>query len=147
MVKKRKSIHPTESAIQASYLVWLNLQYPEVADVTAAFVNGGARDPRYGARLKREGLKNGFPDIGIFYPCGPYHGMFIEFKSLNGTMRIDQLSIMEKLICHMYKFVVCRSLEEAINETQNYINNSENTDAVGLSRYSSFFPHPLSPID
>lgn len=121
MVKKRKSIHPTESAIQASYLLWLNLQYPEVADVTAAFVNGGARDPRYGARLKREGLKKGFPDIGVFYPCGPYHGMFIEFKSLNGAIRKEQSQIIEKLREMGYYVIVCRSFEEAIQYTNLYL--------------------------
>lgn len=31
-------------------------------------------------KLKRSGLKKGFPDIGIFEPRGSYHGMFIEVK-------------------------------------------------------------------
>lgn len=113
---------PSESAIQSSYIAWLNLQYPEIAGVTASFANGGCRDPRYGARLKREGLKKGFPDVGVFYPSNPYHGLFIEFKSANGVLSSEQLTMAGKLTKQMYKCVICRSLEEAISTTKNYLN-------------------------
>ena len=56
----------SESSIQCNYLKWLNLKYPDVFKVTSSFPNGGVREPRYGARLKREGMKKGFPDLGIF---------------------------------------------------------------------------------
>ena len=116
-----KRISPSESEIQSSFIVWLNLQYSEVADVTASFANGGVRDGRYGNKLKREGLKKGFPDIGIFFPANGMHGMFIEFKSDKGYLRKEQVGIMLKLKSQGYACVVCRNLEEAINETVTYL--------------------------
>jgi hypothetical protein len=111
----------SESAIQSSFVEWLNLQHPKVAEVTAAIPNGGKREARYGNRLKREGLKKGFPDIGIFAPRGSYHGLFIEFKSRKGVIRKEQIEVMESLTKEGYLCEVCKSLEEAIKITNNYI--------------------------
>lgn len=116
-----KSLSPTESAIQSTYITWLNLQYPAVADVTASFANGGKRDSRYGRRLKREGLKKGFPDIGIFVAKGKSHGMFIEFKSEKGVVRKEQKAAMSVLEAQGYRCSVCRSLEEAMDATSSYL--------------------------
>lgn len=111
----------SESAIQSSYIVWLNLQYPKIADVTAAIPNGGRREARYGQRLKREGLKKGFPDVGIFTPRGNYHGLFIEFKSKKGIVGKEQLAVMKSLVNEGYLCKVCKSLNEAIELTKKYL--------------------------
>lgn len=116
-----KTLMPSESAIQSSYIVWLNLQYPTVADVTAAFVNGGQRDVRYGKRLNREGLKKGFPDVGVFVANSDYHGLFIEFKSSKGVVRKEQKHVMSVLSAQGYRCAVCRSLEEAMDVTVSYL--------------------------
>jgi len=116
-----KRLLPSESAIQSTYITWLNLQYPAVADVTASFANGGKRDSRYGNRLKRESLKKGFPDIGIFVAKGDKHGMFIEFKSDRGIVRKEQKQAMSVLSAQGYRCAVCRSLEEAIDVTSSYL--------------------------
>jgi len=111
----------TESLIQCNYIQWLKLQYPKVADVTCAFVNGGARTPSYGARLKREGLQPGFPDLGVFYPSGKYPGLFIEFKAKNGKLTELQKGALARLEEQGYKCYVCYSLEEAIKATRDYL--------------------------
>jgi hypothetical protein len=111
----------SESSIQCNYLIWLKLQHPEIFKVTTSFPNGGAREPRYGARLKREGMKNGFPDLGIFSPCGEYHGMFIEFKNEKGRLTPEQKDVISKLQSKGYNCVVCKSLDEAINQTSKYL--------------------------
>ena len=116
-----KTLSVSESAIQCTYIKWLNLQYPAVADVTASFANGGKRDVRYGQRLKREGLKKGFPDIGIFVANGKSHGMFIEFKSKKGVIKKEQKATMTVLEAQGYTCAVCRSLEEAIDATSSYL--------------------------
>jgi hypothetical protein len=110
-----------ESTIQCSYLTWLELQYPAIFKVTASFPNGGARTKRYGARLKREGMKKGFPDIGIFWPSGIHHGMFIEFKSENGKLNLEQKKVLAELQTRGYNCVICKSLESAIKETKIYL--------------------------
>lgn len=111
----------SESAIQSSYITWINLQYPKVAEVTASIPNGGKREGRYGIRLKKEGLKNGFPDIGIFSPRGKHNGLFIEFKSKKGSIRKEQCIVMNSLTKEGYLCEVCRSLKEAIKVTNNYL--------------------------
>ncbi len=114
----------SESTIQCNYLKWLNFQHPEVFDVTSSFPNGGVREPRYGARLKREGMKKGFPDLGIFYPCGDYPGMFIEFKNEKGRVSTEQKDIISKLQVKGYHCVICRSLDDAITQTNKYLKES-----------------------
>jgi len=111
----------SESSIQGNYLIWLNFQYPDVYKVTSSFPNGGARDPIYGARLKREGMKKGFPDLVIFYPCGEYHGMFIEFKSEKGIITKEQKEVISNLKSKGYYCTVCRSIEDGINQTIKYL--------------------------
>jgi len=113
----------SESSIQCNYLKWLNFQHPEIFEVTSSFPNGGVRDPRYGARLKREGMKKGFPDLGIFSPRGQYHGMFIEFKNEKGRVSPEQKEILYKLQAKGYLCVICKSIEEAINLTNEYLKN------------------------
>jgi len=104
-----RRVSPSESDIQSSFIIWVNLQYPLIADVTASFANGGARHPRYGNRLRREGLKRGFPDVGIFTARGKYHGMFIEFKSAKGKLSPYQRQAITDLRLQGYKCVVCKS--------------------------------------
>jgi hypothetical protein len=111
----------TESAIQSSYFRWLKLQHPKVAKVSAGIPNGGQREPRYGARLKREGLKVGFPDTVMLTPRGRYHGALIEFKSKKGVVRKEQSEVMDDLTKEGYLCEVCRSLEEAIAFTNSYL--------------------------
>ena len=113
----------SESSIQCSYLQWLNFQHPEVFEVTSSFPNGGVRDPRYGARLKREGMKKGFPDLGVFSPYGKYHGMFIEFKNEKGKVSPEQKEVISKLQAKGYLCVVCKSIDEAIHQTNEYLKN------------------------
>lgn len=113
----------SESTIQCNYLKWLNFQHPEIFKVTSSFANGGARDPRYGARLKREGMKKGFPDLGVFVPCREYHGMFIEFKNEKGRVSPDQKEVISKLQAKGYLCVICKSIDEAINQTNEYLKN------------------------
>jgi hypothetical protein len=118
---KEKTKLPSEHAIQSSYLSWLKLQHPKVYEVTASFPNAGLRDPRYAMRLNREGMKKGFPDLGAVWPSGPYHGMFIEFKSKKGVVREEQAYHLKNLSDRGYFCLVLRSLEEAIVETNKYL--------------------------
>lgn len=116
-----REISASESVIQSSYISWLNIQHPKIAEVTAAIPNGGKREARYGSRLKKEGLKKGFPDVGVFSSRGKYHGLFIEFKSKKGTVRNEQSVVMGRLKNEGYLCEVCRSLDEAMIVTNDYL--------------------------
>jgi hypothetical protein len=115
------TLRPSESAIQSTYIKWLRIQHPAVSEVTASFANGGKRTGRYGKRLKREGLKVGFPDIGMFVAKDKHPGLFIEFKDDEGVVSKEQKYIMSVLGAQGYTCAVCRSLEQAIGVTESYL--------------------------
>ena len=56
--------------------------YPNstVFDYLIASANGGARNPREGARMKQEGVKAGYPDISLDIARKAYYGLRIELK-------------------------------------------------------------------
>lgn len=82
---------------EQEYLVqWFKLKYRDILIVASA--NGGARDPRQGAHMKREGVCAGFPDLGIYKACKGYHGLFIELKApKTATQPAGRLSPLQKL--------------------------------------------------
>lgn len=79
----------------------------------------------YAMRLKREGLKKGFPDVGIFVPRGGYHGMFIEFKGPKGKLSPEQIKMRKLLEDNDYVVKVCDTLDDAINATVSYLGGND----------------------
>lgn len=130
----------TESIIQCNYIQWLKLQHREVASVTCAFANGGARTASYGARLKREGMQPGFPDVGVFYPFGGYHGLFIEFKSKKGKVTKLQEKALVNLAEKGYSCWVCYSLEDAIKVTRHYLLDPGRSSYAPITDLPSYPP-------
>lgn len=71
-------------------------------------------------RLKAEGLLSGVPDLFIPHPRGPYSGLFIETKSLKGTVSPEQRQVFEFLRNQGYQVEVYRSLEEGQSIVHKY---------------------------
>ena len=74
--------HLTESQLQIQVFEWAQLmtgKYPELS-LLYHIPNEGKRSIYYGAKLKREGLKSGVPDICLPIPKGSYCGLYIELK-------------------------------------------------------------------
>ena len=93
--------------------------------------NGGKRDPREAARLKKQGQTNGVSDIFLPIPqlnrgraiiCA---GLYIEMKrrKQDGPSRItkDQKDFQEYAAEQGYKCVVCFGADEAIDEIKKYL--------------------------
>lgn len=49
-------------------------------DFMYAIPNGGKRDAREAARLKKQGVKAGVSDIHLILPAGGYGGLWVELK-------------------------------------------------------------------
>ena len=102
-------------------------KYPEL-DMLFAIPNGGFRTKSEAARLKREGVKAGYPDIGLDVARGGYHGLRIELKkpkcSKSGAGKVSkkQKERIEKLIDQGYKALVCWGWEDAWNVIMDYLN-------------------------
>ena len=101
-----------------------------------AIPNGGARHVITGARLKREGVTAGMPDLmlcsvrsniieGSQTDCG---GLFIEVKTRKGRLQDNQKNMIERLRKEDYVVAVCRSVEEIIDAVASYLQGSYETN-------------------
>jgi hypothetical protein len=78
--------YPTESNEQQELFKWAKLsecKYPDLRWLHA-IPNGGLRNKVTAARLQREGVKPGVPDICLPVPRGAYKGLYIEMKRVRG---------------------------------------------------------------
>ena len=65
-----------------------------------------------GARLKRMGLKRGFPDIQLISPAGLFHGL--ELKREGESLTEDQADFQLWCIAHGVPYSVAYSIDEAL---------------------------------
>ena len=83
--------------------------------------NEGKRSKSEGGKLKRMGLRRGVPDICPPVARGRYHGLYIELKSVGGTVRREQKEYLEALRSEGYCTAVCRSAEECESFITEYL--------------------------
>jgi hypothetical protein len=102
---------PKESKLQAD--VALLLHDHLLPDWRAThFPAGEARDVITGARLKRFGLKRGWPDCQLLSPAGLYHGL--ELKRLGEGLGEDQKSFRAWARAHNVPYAVAWTMDEAL---------------------------------
>jgi hypothetical protein len=83
--------------------------------------NGGRRDSREAANLKRQGVKPGVPDLCLPIARGKYHGLYIEMKFRTGKPTDNQLHWQELLTRNGYKSEICWGAEDAIDTIEQYL--------------------------
>lgn len=84
--------------------------------------NEGKRSERYGAELKRLGMRKGFPDLFVPLARRGYHGLFIELKrDITRKPTNEQLWWIEKLNAAGYYATVCYGADAAIKEINKYL--------------------------
>lgn len=123
---KKKPRNNEESRMQIALIRWWasvcrQFGVPEI--LLASCPNGGGRSgPRVGAILKAEGLRAGFPDLGLYAPRGVHHALFLELKRPAGVVSPEQEVFHSLLRDQGYKVVVVRGVIEGINEITSYLN-------------------------
>ena len=78
---------PTESQEQKTLFRFCSVElsrYPEL-EMLAHIPNEGKRTKTTGGRLKKEGLRKGYPDIVLNVSRQEYHGLFLELKRKRGS--------------------------------------------------------------
>lgn len=96
-----------ESKIQVAIMQYLETALPSF--IRAAHVpNGGRRDRITGSRLKREGVKAGFPDIVLIRDGGSC--ALIEVKADKGRLSDVQKDWAEWAGLNAIPYAVCRSV-------------------------------------
>lgn len=104
-----------ESALQIQLFHWANMMRQSLPELQLMFhiPNGGARTKIEGARLKREGVKAGVPDIFLPVARGKYHGLFIELKTGKGKPSKSQAEWVLSLTDQGYGAMVINSFDDA----------------------------------
>ncbi len=95
--------------------------YPEL-ELLHHIPNGGRRDARTGAQMKKEGVKPGVPDLCLPVPSRGYHGMYIELKAqTGGRVSPAQKKWLSALKENGYYAVVCYGWKQAAEQIENYL--------------------------
>ena len=123
-ISQRKRPSHEESDIQMRCVKWFAYQYPQFRTLLFSVPNGGRRDARTGAILKAEGVQAGVSDMILFIPNRDYHALCIEMKTKQGTQSKLQKEWQAAVEVMGYKYVICRCLDDFINEVGCYIANS-----------------------
>lgn len=119
---KRKRPSDEEHCIQRSCVRWFNLKHQSLKGRLFAVPNGGKRDARTAAKLKEEGVVAGVADLILLTPNRFYGALLIEMKTSSGRQSTSQKE-WERIVTDKgeYKYVVCHSLDDFINEVDNYL--------------------------
>lgn len=114
--------NPSERQIIEAWWQWINLAYPDVARASFHVPNEGKRSIQTCRILKNAGMTKGVADIIMLWPSSGYHGAVFEFKSLKGRLRPEQKAFLEHVKHCGYFTAIPRSIDEAIDITESYIN-------------------------
>lgn len=132
--QKRRGIAPafvpTERQEQKSLIAWCDrhsARYPELARVFAIMNAGGYSGGFKSNMLRviealRQGVRKGYPDIGLDVPRGGYHGLRIELKRVKlGYTSDEQSEWLEWLRSQGYRAEVCKGWEAARDIILDYL--------------------------
>ena len=114
---KRKN---EESQMQKKCVKLFNQLYPLY--ILFSIPNGGNRNEIEAVNLKKEGVVSGVADLCLLFGNGGYFALFIEMKTSKGKQSETQIAFQKYCEKNKYKYVVCRSVEEFMNEVNNYLN-------------------------
>ena len=109
----------SEAAEQALVVEWLRRRQ---GVLFAAVPNGGKRNAREAASLRRQGVRPGVPDLLIFEARSGAHGLAIEMKrEKGGTVSRPQRRWHDDLRERGWRVEVCRGHREAIAILTEYL--------------------------
>jgi VRR-NUC domain len=122
---------PLERHEQEAYFSWLRYlrhKGDKVSEYAYAIPNGAYRGFNRKAAaiqtdyLKKQGMKNGVPDVCLAIPVAPYHGLYIELKRIGAPApSTAQLGWHERLRKMGYWVGLCYGFEQAQHTTLWYL--------------------------
>jgi len=110
-----------ESDDQKQLVSWFSMQHPKLNDLFIHVPNGQNVGPRAGEKLRKMGLKAGFPDMVLFVATETWPAMVLEMKAPGGRVSKDQGRVMTALIEQGYCVCTCWSFDEAKSAITAYL--------------------------
>lgn len=114
----RKLPPPLEGVEQEVFVKWWDFSYPTIliiASLNGAFLFGdGQQRARQGAKLKRQGMKRGVPDLQI-----PEFRLWFEMKRLSGGKLSDDQILMHAYLRGIgHTVFVAEGADQAMRQTK-----------------------------
>ena len=108
-----------EDDLQTNCIQWFRLQYPN--RIILAIPNGGRRNIREAARLKRMGVLAGVFDLFIPEPNTRFVGLWIELKIRPNKLTKEQTGFCDNMKQRGYQTRVCWSFEDFRESVKVYL--------------------------
>lgn len=113
----------SEGMEQQNLIKWWAFQFPEWDLLLFHIPNGGLRNKRNAAILKRQGVKAGVADLFLAFPSRGYAGLFIEMKRADGGIQSEaQKDFQDAVEKRNYRYELCHGFEEARLKILEYLN-------------------------
>ena len=123
----KKELRGSEEYEQAQVIAWarfLSLRYPSLK-LLYHVPNGGARDKREGANLKKAGVLAGIPDLVLPVARKGYHHLYIEMKVEPNKPTATQIAVMLGLKKERNLAIVCYGAAQAKKVISWYLDIEE----------------------
>lgn len=110
---------------QAALVQWANARAPLDPRLRLLYhvPNGGSRDVREAANLKRAGVKRGVPDLHLPVRNSVYIGLWIEMKSPEGRVDREQRAWHDALRDEGHRVEVCHDWIAARDLILDYLSS------------------------
>lgn len=120
---KGKRVYDNEEArMQIEFFRQVPLFFPRLPDkLLFAIPNGGSRHKIEAANMKRQGVKAGVADVILQIPKKGFASLCLEFKTKTGRQSKEQREYQRQVEMAGSKYVVVRSVEEAIFVMKKYL--------------------------
>lgn len=120
--KKKRTISHEEADIQSEFFNRVKLFFPQIPDkLLFAVPNGGSRNKLEAINLKHQGVKSGVADVILLIPKGGFASLCLEFKTKTGKQSPEQKEFQKQAENCGSKYVIVRSVKEAIEEMKIYL--------------------------
>lgn len=118
----------SESDLQKTCVQYFRLQYPQYDKLLFAVPNGGYRNGREAANLKKQGVVSGVADLILLVGAKGYNSLCIELKAGKNGLTDNQKQWIGAAEKQGNKCLVIRSIESFIEAVNEYLNNNNNNN-------------------
>ncbi len=119
-VRKPTNAHPEED-LQAACVEWFRYAWRKYWRLLFAVPNGGSRNAKEAANLKRSGVVPGVADLLLLVPNKYYGALCIEMKAGKNEQSDAQKEWESAAVEAGNQYAVCRSVDEFMDIVNKYL--------------------------